>query len=241
MMGEFIPMQFLWVLVILIVSYLLGAIPFGLLIVKLRTGKDLRQVESGRTGGTNAMRAAGCLAGGLTTVLDVTKATLCAWLAIELLPNSYWIHVLAPVMAILGHNYSIFLIERDEKRGVRLRGGAGGAPAVGGAIGLWFPSLFIIAPLGFVIFYFIGYASIATMSVPILAILIFSIRAYMGVSPWQYVFYGVIAEFILFWALRPNIRRLIRGEERLVGWRARRRKIKTGSPGETKEPVDSDQ
>jgi acyl phosphate:glycerol-3-phosphate acyltransferase len=234
-------MQYLWVPVVLIVSYLLGSIPFGLLIVKIRTGKDIRQVESGRTGGTNAMRAAGCLAGGLTTVLDVSKSTICVWLAIALLPNSYWMHVLAPIAAILGHNYSIFLIERDEKRGIRLRGGAGGAPAVGGAIGLWFPSLFIIAPLEFLIFYFIGYASVATMSGPILAIIIFSARAYMGLSPWQYVLYGVLAEIVLVWALRPNIRRLIIGEERLVGWRAKRRKQKAGSPGETEQPVVSEE
>jgi len=234
-------MQFVWVLVILIVSYLLGSIPFGLLIVKLRTGKDIRQVESGRTGGTNAMRAAGCLAGVLTTVLDVSKSTLSVWLAIALLPHSYWMHVLAPLMAILGHNYSIFLIERDEKRGVRLRGGAGGAPAVGGALGLWFPSLLIIAPLELMIFYFIGYASVTTMSVPLLAIFIFAVRVYLGLSPWQYILYGVFAEIIIIWALRPNIRRLIRGEERLVGWRAKRRKEKTGSPGETNEPVVIDQ
>lgn len=234
-------MQFIWIPVILIVSYILGAIPFGLLIVKLRTGKDIRQVESGRTGGTNAMRAAGCLAGGMTTVLDVTKATLCAWLALALLPDMYWMRVLAPIMAILGHNYSIFLIERDEKRGIRLRGGAGGAPSLGGAIGLWFPSLFIIAPLGALIFYFVGYASVATMSVPILAILIFAVHAYLGASPWQFVFYGVIAEIILIWALRPNIRRLLNGEERLVGWRARRKNAKTGSPSEPSEPVQSEQ
>jgi glycerol-3-phosphate acyltransferase PlsY len=237
--GEFIRMQFLWIPVILIISYLIGSIPFGLVIVKLRTGKDIRQVESGRTGGTNAMRAAGCLAGVLTTVLDAAKSTVCVWLAIWLLPANYWIHVLAPIMAILGHNYSIFLIERDEKRGIRLRGGAGGAPAVGGAIGLWIWSLFIIAPLEALIFYFIGYASVATMSGPVLAMIIFAVRAYLGLSPWQYVLYGVIAEFILIWALRPNIRRLIKGEERLVGFRAMRKKRKTGSPGENKEPVVS--
>jgi glycerol-3-phosphate acyltransferase PlsY len=230
-------MQYLWVAIILIVSYLLGSIPFGLLIVKIRTGKDIRQVESGRTGATNVVRAAGCIPGGVTTVLDVSKATISVWIAIALLPNSYWVHVLAPIMAILGHNYSIFLIERDEKRGVRLRGGAGGAPSIGGAIGLWFPSLFLIAPLELLIWYFIGYASVATMSVPILSVILFSIRAYLGLSPWEYVFYGVIAEIIILWALRPNIRRLMHGEERLVGWRARKRK-KTGSPGDGK-PVNS--
>jgi glycerol-3-phosphate acyltransferase PlsY len=233
-------MQYLWVPVILIVSYLVGSIPFGLLIVKIRTGKDIRQVESGRTGATNAMRAAGCLAGGLTTVLDVSKATICVWLARALLPADYWMHILAPIAAILGHNYSIFLIELDEKRGIRLRGGAGGTPAVGGAIGLWFPSLFIIAPLEFLIFYFVGYASVATMSVPFLTIIIFATLAYLGLSPWIYVFYGIMAEIILLWALRPNIRRLINHEERLVGWRAKRRKQKTDAPSDAKQPVNSD-
>ncbi len=56
-------MQILVPMLVLLVSYLSGSIPFGLLIVKLRTGKDIRQVESGRTGGTNAMRAAGVWAG----------------------------------------------------------------------------------------------------------------------------------------------------------------------------------
>jgi glycerol-3-phosphate acyltransferase PlsY len=233
-------MQYLWVPVILVVSYLMGSIPFGLLIVRIRTGKDIRQVESGRTGATNVMRAAGCLPGVLTTVLDVSKATLCVWLARYLLPDNSWMHVLAPIAAILGHNYSIFLIERDEKRGIRLRGGAGGTPAVGGAIGLWFPSLLIIAPLEFLIFYFVGYASVATMSVPVLAFIIFSIRAYLGLSPWTYVFYGVMAEIILVWALRPNIRRLIKHEERLVGWRARRRKQKTDGTGDAEPPVSSE-
>jgi glycerol-3-phosphate acyltransferase PlsY len=90
------------------------------------------------------------------------------------------------------------------------------------------------------IFYGIGYASVATMSVPILAIFIFSVRAYMGLEPWQYIFYGVFAELLVIWALQPNIRRLIKGEERLVGWRAKRKRQKTDSPGEPMEPYDSD-
>ena len=61
-------------------SYLLGSIPFGLLIVKLKTGKDIRSVESGRTGGTNAMRAAGFFAGLLTAILDLLKSAVCVWI-----------------------------------------------------------------------------------------------------------------------------------------------------------------
>jgi hypothetical protein len=56
------------------------------------------------------------------------------------------------------------------------------------------------------------------------SIVIFLIRALKGIGPWAYVAFGIMAEATLLWALRPNIRRLIAGEERLVGWRAARKK-----------------
>src|SRR5512137_599964 len=95
---------------ILIAAYILGSIPFGLIIVKLINGKDIRTVESGRTGGTNAMRAAGPWAGILTAILDIFKAAAAVWLA-QALTSNVWMHVLAPTAVILGHNYSIFLVE----------------------------------------------------------------------------------------------------------------------------------
>jgi len=217
----------IWLIpILIIVAYILGSIPFGLLIVKVRTGQDIRHIESGRTGGTNAMRAGGCLSGVLTAVLDAFKATICVWLARSIFPEMPWLHIVMPIFAIVGHNYSIFLIERDSNRRIRFRGGAGGASTVGGAVGLWFPSLFVIVPLAAVILYFVGYASVATLSVAFISILIFSYRAWIGVSPWVYVLYGLLAEIILLWALRPNIKRLLQGEERIIGWRARRRKSK---------------
>ncbi|HBG75107.1 MAG: hypothetical protein A2X25_14515 [Chloroflexi bacterium GWB2_49_20] len=206
---------------ILLIAYLLGSIPFGLLIVKWRTGKDIRVIESGRTGGTNAMRAAGFSAGLLTAILDVLKGAVAVWLARAVGANA-WTLSLAPLASVLGHNYSIFLIERKDGR-IRLRGGAGGAPTVGGALGLWAPSFLIIIPMGALIWFGIGYASVTTMSVALIAILIFAVRAVLGLSPWQYVLFGVLAEILLMWALRPNIKRLLNGTERLQGWRAKRR------------------
>lgn len=203
-------------------AYLLGSVPFGMIIVRLTTGRDLRQVESGRTGGTNAMRAAGFWAGLATALLDVLKGAIAAWAARYLLPGTPWVHVLAPLAAILGHNYSIFLAERDSQGRLRLRGGAGGATATGGALGLWGPSILIIIPLGALILFGVGYASVATMSAALTATLIFVYRAWSGASPWQYIFYGLLAEVLLVWALLPNIQRLRRGTERRVGWRARR-------------------
>jgi acyl phosphate:glycerol-3-phosphate acyltransferase len=215
---------------ILILSYLMGSIPFGYLVVKFTTGKDLRQVESGRTGGTNALRAGGCVAGAFTTIFDFLKGMFAVWLARYLLPSDLswkvWIEVLAPLAAILGHNYSIFLIERKDNGRLRLRGGAGGAPTVGGAAGLWWPSALIIIPISLSILFGVGYASVATMSMAGLAILIFAIGAWVDKLPWQYIFYGIFAEIILVIALRPNIVRLMNGTERLVGWRARRKNKK---------------
>jgi glycerol-3-phosphate acyltransferase PlsY len=98
---------------IIFLAYLFGSIPFGLLIVKLKTGKDIREVESGRTGGTNAMRAAGFWAGFFTAMLDILKGAGAVWVTAWLTPDSHWAHVVAPLAAIIGHNYSIFLPPRD--------------------------------------------------------------------------------------------------------------------------------
>jgi glycerol-3-phosphate acyltransferase PlsY len=216
-------MEMLVMLGILILAYLIGSIPFGLVIVKIKTGQDVRQIESGRTGGTNAMRAAGFAAGLATAIFDLLKGAVVVWISRRILPGNPWIEILAPVAAILGHNYSIYMIERNSEGKLRLRGGAGGAPCVGGSMGLWAPSILVIIPIALLILYFIGYASLATISVSVISIFIFAYRAWLGLSPWQYVIYGMIAFWILVWALRPNIRRLIQGNERLIGYRARRK------------------
>ena len=218
---------------IILLGYVMGSIPFGLLIVKLKTGKDIREVESGRTGGTNAMRAAGLGAGIATAMLDILKGAVAVWVAQWLAPDYYWVHVVAPIAAIIGHNHSIFLPERNENgRIIRLRGGAGGAPSVGGALGLWPASILIILPLGILTFFTIGIASITTMAVALFAIIVFAIRASEGLMPWINVWYGVGAELLLIWALRPNLKKLFEGNERIVkyslnGWLRARREAKT--------------
>lgn len=202
---------------ILLASYIFGSVPFGLLIVKLLTGKDLRNVESGRTGGTNAMRAAGVGAGFGTAILDILKSAATVWLAQAITPDNVWIHVLAPIAAVIGHNHSIFMIERQENGRLRLRGGAGGAATLGGTFGLWPPAVLIMLPIGVLIWWGIGYASITTLSVGVMTMIIFAIRAAMGLGPWEYVLYGLIVEILMLWALRPNIKRLLNGTERRHG------------------------
>ena len=215
-------MQIFFALLVLLVSYLFGSIPMGWITVKLATGQDVRQIQSGRTGGTNAMRAAGFWVGLLTTLLDVFKGILAVWLSHTLAPGYIWVEILAPTFAILGHNYSIYLIRRDDQGRIRWQGGAGGAPSVGGAVGYWWPLIFILIPLGALILFGVGFASVTTLSLPIIAAIIFAIRAWMGLSPWHYLIYCLLAEILILWSLRPNLKRLVNGTERVVGWRARR-------------------
>lgn len=217
-------MQLLVEASVILLAYVLGSIPFGLVIVKLSTGKDIRDVASGRTGGTNAGRAAGTWAGILTGILDGAKAAVAVWIAQAVAPGNDWLHVFAGLAAILGHNYSIFIVQRDEKGRLRLHGGAGGGPTVGGAIGLWWPAGFIILPVAILVFVGIGYASVTTMSIAVITTILFAIRYWMGASPLADIFYGVLALVLLVWALRPNIRALIEGRERFHGWRPWRKK-----------------
>lgn len=208
-------------LLVLAAGYLLGTVPTGYLLVRWRTGGDVRQENSGRVGGTNVMRSAGFAAGLLTAIGDMAKAWLAVLLARWLLPEVAWAAVAAGLLAIIGHNYNLLLARRENGRLV-LGGGAGGAPTVGAAVGLWAPSGLIIVPIAALILLLIGYASVATISVGLIATIIFAWRAVAGAGPAAYVLFGLGAEVLLLWSLRPNIRRLLAGQERLVGPRARR-------------------
>ena len=209
--------QLLGYLVIALFGYLEGAIPSGYLVVKLLKGKDIRSVGSGRTGGTNAVRAAGPVAGVLTGIGDAAKGAIAVWgagwLSSQLnLGSPVVAQVLAGVMAVGGHNYSIFL---------SWRGGAGTGPNVGVAAGFWFPALFILAPLVPILLVATGYASVTSLTIAGLVPILFAIRALVAKAPWEYAVYGILAGMLVVWALRPNIARLIAGTERLVGPRAK--------------------
>jgi glycerol-3-phosphate acyltransferase PlsY len=224
-------MQILIEIGTVVLGYIIGSIPFGLLIVKSRTGKDIREVESGRTGGTNVVRAAGFGAGLLTAILDISKGAAAVWLAQTIMPDNHLLHVMAPVGAILGHNYSIFLMNRDADGKLRFHGGAGGAPALGGAVGLWPWSFPIVFTIGLVVWFTVGIASLTTIIIGIAVTVVFAIRASLGLQEPIDVWYGVIAELLLLWALRPNIKKLLSGNERVVrislnGWLRARKEAK---------------
>jgi glycerol-3-phosphate acyltransferase PlsY len=204
-------------LVATLFGYLVGAIPFGYLVVKLIKGKDIRTFGSGRTGGTNAIRAAGPIAGLLTGVGDVAKGAIAVWGAGWLgkqlnLEAPALAQVFSGLMAVVGHNYSVFL---------SWKGGAGTGPNVGVAAGFWFPALFILLPLVPILLVATGYASVTSLTIAGLVPVLFAIRALVAKAPWEFAVYGILAGTLVVWALRPNIARLKAGTERLVGPRAK--------------------
>jgi acyl phosphate:glycerol-3-phosphate acyltransferase len=214
-------MPILLALVVLILAYLVGSIPDGLIVARLFTGKDVRKVESGRTGGTNVMRTAGYPAGIITVILDALKGIAATWITLFFFPQGNpWLQAAAAILAIVGHNYSIFMLEKNSSGGWRLRGGAGGATCLGGAIGIYPWAWVFILPFAIICFFVIGYASLTTMFIAVGATLLFGYFAFVGTFSWAYFFYGLGSVALIFWALRPNIGRLMNGTERLVGLRA---------------------
>jgi len=125
------------------IAYLIGSIPFGLIIGKLKGGVDIREHGSGKTGATNVMRTAGTKLGVLTIVLDVVKAGGAVMLAAVIIDSGsgsltiggvsiYWQHiaqVAAGLAAVAGHNWPVF---------AKFKGGRG--------ITAYFGTLFVICP-----------------------------------------------------------------------------------------------
>ena len=208
-----------------LIGYIFGAIPFGWIFVKLTKGIDLREIKSGRTGGTNAMRAAGPVVGGLTAIGDVLKGASAIWLARALfsavLSTAWlpWAEVAVGLMAIVGHNWSIFL---------GWGGGAGTGPNVGWSSAVWWPMAPIAAVVVLGVILLTGMASVASLAMGALIPITFAILYFATdvISSPAYFAGGILTLLVVTWALRPNIRRILKGTERMVGPAAKRRQQK---------------
>ena len=108
-------------IIIPIVAYLLGSIPFGYLIVRGKIGADVRETGSGGTGATNVSRRAGKAAGVLTLLLDAAKGCIAVLIA-KAFGGEDWVIAAAAIAALLGHIYPVWL---------GFRGGKGVATGVG--------------------------------------------------------------------------------------------------------------
>src|SRR5437667_12907585 len=96
-------------LLVLAIAYLLGAIPFGYLLVRLKTGSDVRAQGSGNIGATNVMRTSGRMAGVATLLLDIGKGYFAVWLAGRMTSHDELWMSLAALAVMAGHAYPVFL------------------------------------------------------------------------------------------------------------------------------------
>jgi len=99
----------------LLLAYLLGAIPFGYILVKWKTGGDVRGAGSGNIGATNVLRTAGRTVGVLTLLLDIAKGYVAVWSAGRLTGGDVRWMAAAAVVVMLGHAYTVFLSFRGGK------------------------------------------------------------------------------------------------------------------------------
>jgi acyl phosphate:glycerol-3-phosphate acyltransferase len=183
-------------------AYLLGSIPPGLFWSRLTRGIDVRQHGSGRTGGTNVWRSAGFLPALMTALSDGLKGAAAIWLARALGLSPWWMAI-AGALAVVGHNYSLFL---------SFRGGAGTATSVGIAAVLWLPTLPALLVAGVMAGLLVGHASVASISVALLLPVLFLIRGDVATA----VAFAVPTMALTIWALRPNILRLLKRQERFL-------------------------
>jgi len=201
--------SFLNVIVVAIGSYLLGSVPVGVLLSRATTGRDVRQIGSGKTGGTNTMRAAGPWIALLTALIDGVKGLLAVWLA-RVFVGEPAVSALAGLLAVVGHNYSIF---------IGFKGGAGTACTIGGAISLWPWNGPVLIIAGVVMLVLTRHASVGSITIALLLPVVYALRAWFADAPWAYLIHGLGTSALTLWALRSNIKRLLEGRERRISLR----------------------
>lgn len=190
----------------LLIGYLIGSIPTGYLIVKAKTGEDIRKVGSGSTGATNVKRVLGKKWFFIVMFLDAIKGALPVVLATLFLHafSKYGITpVAAAVAVLLGHSKSIFL---------KFTGGKSVASGVGTILALCWPVGLITAVIWSIITWVSKYVSLGS----IIALAISPILMWAFKQPVGYIAYAAVGAIYIIWLHRENIKRLIKGEENKV-------------------------
>jgi len=184
----------------LALGYLLGSIPFGLVLTRLAGKGDLRDIGSGNIGATNVLRTGSKLLAALTLVLDCLKATAAIVLARQLFGDQT--AVFAATGALVGHLYPVWL---------KFRGGKGAATLFGILIALLWQAAIVYAVVWILLLLTIRISSVAGMSAAISA----PVTAAILHSPFLPMLLGFAV--LVLWKHRENILRLKRGTEPRIG------------------------
>ena len=201
-------------IVYVILGYLSGSIPFGWMLANFKDGKDLRKIGSGATGATNTFRASGLLIGLITAALDVSKAFLPTLLVVRSEPDATLLQCLVAAATMLGHTKSVFL---------RFRGGKAVSPAAGAllAFATINPELLLIMLPGIAVMVISiavtrGIVSVGSLLGSTAAALTTVALALEGGVVTLYCLW-VVAATVYIWVMhKPNIERLLKGEENRI-------------------------
>jgi glycerol-3-phosphate acyltransferase PlsY len=200
----------------IVLAYLIGSIPFGLILAKLTCKTDIRLTGSGKTGATNVLRAAGKKVAAISLLLDVGKgAAAVVFAGLITHNNTHFLPQAAAGMAcILGHTWSIFL---------GFRGGRGVATYIGAIIPMYWPA----ALLGGACIIGLGirskYMSLGSITGAVIAFFYMMAMNVLNVDfilpppPIAYVVYGMAGAIFIYVMHRDNITRLVNGTERKIG------------------------
>jgi len=202
--------------VVVIIAYLLGSIPCGLIIGRLKKGIDIRQYGSGKIGGTNVMRTTGAKLGVLTLIIDGVKAGMAVAIAHTIIGNESMVigsisinwqvaQAMAGIGAIVGHNWPLF---------AQFRGGRG--------VAAYFGSMFWMAPIaaacGLAVLTIIAlrtrHMSSGSISGAITSWCVMLILTVSYGDPLVYLLYSSLIVLLVIYQHRDNIERLRQGTER---------------------------
>lgn len=194
-----------------VIGYLLGAIPFGLIVGRLTRGIDLRDYGSHRTGATNALRTLGLRAAALVFLLDVAKGVVAVLVTRALFggdPLVEWAAAVAGFAAIVGHNWSAF---------IGFTGGRGVATSTGALGAMSPPAILALAPIVIILIWRTRYVSLGSISGGLLAPVVTGVLALAGLATLPAVVYALASGLLVTASHADNIARLRAGTERKIG------------------------
>ncbi len=187
------------ILIILIYSYLLGSIPFGLILTKAFTGKDIRNTGSGNIGATNVLRSSGKVLAVVTLLLDTLKGYLAVAITINFFPE---FTLLSSLIVFIGHIFPVW---------IKFKGGKGVATYLGILLALNYYFFFIFILSWSIIILIFKYASLASLTS---ALLIFLFNVYLNGISQSYSF--LLFLLLIIYSHKDNIVRLRTGSEKKI-------------------------
>lgn len=199
------------IIVMLLLSYLIGAFPSGFVIGKLFFKKDIRQFGSGNTGATNSFRVLGRPAGFLVTFLDIFKGFITVffplWLPVHAdgpISTFFTNGLIVDLFAILGHVYPVYL---------KFQGGKAVATSAGVVLGVNPILLLILAIIFFIVLKIFKYVSLASIVAAICCVI-----GSLIIQDYILLVVSFLVSIILIIRHRSNIARIFRGEEPKIKW-----------------------